>query len=94
MKPLKVPPHGFKWQRLEDGTWELRSTTKATILVEQEGLCRHMEEEEEDEMREEKEEQGDRVFPSEVGAAVLIPTDDTSVVKEMENEGSSTNVQQ
>lgn len=28
-KPLKKPPHGLEWRRLEDGAWELRSIGKA-----------------------------------------------------------------
>jgi len=29
LKPLKKPPHGLEWRRLEDGAWELRRTRKA-----------------------------------------------------------------
>ncbi|CAN0399581.1 unnamed protein product, partial [Ectocarpus sp. 8 AP-2014] len=24
-KPLKPPPHGLEWEKLDDGTWELRT---------------------------------------------------------------------
>ncbi len=36
LKPLKKPPHGLEWRRLEDGAWELRRTRKALALLEQE----------------------------------------------------------
>eukprot|EP00903_Cladosiphon_okamuranus_P005961 g5885.t2 len=51
--PLKAPPRGFKWQRLEDGAWELRSTTKVSSLLEQKYEDRK-EQEEEEEQAEEK----------------------------------------
>lgn len=52
-KPLKKPPHGLEWRRLEDGAWELRSIGKALSLLEQREEARKREEEEE------KEKEGD-----------------------------------
>eukprot|EP00903_Cladosiphon_okamuranus_P005951 g5877.t2 len=36
-KPLKKPPHGLEWRRLEDGAWELRQMRKALSVLKQEG---------------------------------------------------------
>lgn len=45
-KPLKAPPHGLEWRRLQDGSWELRSARKLLSLAEQEIEDKKEEEEE------------------------------------------------
>eukprot|EP00752_Nemacystus_decipiens_P018718 g16781.t1 len=52
-KPLKQPPHGLEWRRLEDGVWELRSVREALSLLEQQNEGRKKEEDD-DTMRKEK----------------------------------------
>lgn len=49
--PLKAPPHGLAWRRLQDGAWELRKIKQAG-LVEQE--------------EEDKKEQGEHIKVSRV----------------------------
>lgn len=53
-KPLKKPPHGLEWRRLEDGAWELRSVRKALSLLEQQEEDRKREEEEDKTMSKEE----------------------------------------
>lgn len=51
-KPLKKPPHGLEWRRLEDGAWELRSITKALSLLEQQEKDRKRADEDKEEREE------------------------------------------
>lgn len=57
-KPLRMPPDGLTWRRLEDGAWELRSTTKAISSLEQKD--EHRKQHEEDKMEEEEEEEKEK----------------------------------
>eukprot|EP00752_Nemacystus_decipiens_P018734 g16796.t1 len=58
-KPLRLPPDGFKWRRLEDGAWELMSTAAKAVNMddgeEGENKGQGMEKKEEKELGEEKE---------------------------------------